>query len=301
MNEVKKGLFGVAGYPPNFHNSEYKKDRYNIFEWLNSLGLDLFEAQMTYGPRTKEDNCRKMKELSHLFGITISIHASYFIVFTSDDNEKLKRSADTLIRTFELAELMGAKRIILHPGSLYGLEDAYIKSRFIKNFMSFLKVYTPPSGINIYLETAGKKGQLGSFIDILDMCEELDYCYPCIDFGHVHARGVGALATDSQIKNLFKSMEKYGYKNTSKPIHFHFTTIEYGPKGEIRHRKIDEKIEYAQPDLFQSLKPEVYLPDHKKVMFYLKEANIEFNLISETYNSQDEGALLMKNNFLYEN
>ena len=43
MKNVVK--FGVAGYPIAFDKSEYRKDRLNIFKWLSSLGLDVFEEE----------------------------------------------------------------------------------------------------------------------------------------------------------------------------------------------------------------------------------------------------------------
>jgi deoxyribonuclease IV len=63
---------------------------------------------MTFGPRLRKETCIEYRDLSRDHGITLSIHASYFIVFTSDDAAKVARSADTLKRTFELPDLLGA-------------------------------------------------------------------------------------------------------------------------------------------------------------------------------------------------
>src|SRR4051812_25782116 len=121
--------FGVAGYPPAFSNSRFKKNRLKIFEWLKEVGLDAFEAQMTYGPRTLKETCLEIKNISFELGIKVSIHASYFIVFTSNDQKKIEQSIDTLKRTFELANIMNSDVIVLHPGPLYGEEAKEIMKR----------------------------------------------------------------------------------------------------------------------------------------------------------------------------
>jgi deoxyribonuclease-4 len=92
--------FGVAGYPPAFHRSQYRKDRLDILRWVTGLGLDAFELQMTYGPRMRPENCARMKTLAEETHVTLSVHASYFIVFTSDNANKISQSNDTLKRTY---------------------------------------------------------------------------------------------------------------------------------------------------------------------------------------------------------
>src|SRR5262245_536627 len=125
--------FGVAGYPPAFQKSKYRKDRLDIVRWLSDLGLHAFELQMTYGPRMSGENCARLRGLAKGSDITLSVHASYFIVFTSDDPEKIARSMDTLKRTYEAADQLGASTVVLHPGPLYGANDRAPLDRFIDN------------------------------------------------------------------------------------------------------------------------------------------------------------------------
>src|SRR6056297_2814863 len=198
--------FGVAGYPLAFKN-KFKSNRFKIFKWLKDLDLDTFEMQMTYGPRTKKKKCLKYKRLSKEFGIEITIHAAYYIVLTSKEDLKVKRSIETLKKTFELASILGAKKVVLHPGSLYGEDSDKPLKRFIDNVGKFFNEIGKTK-IKLFSETAGKVAQLGSIDEILKISNKVDNCFPCIDFAHVHARTRGGLKKDAQIDNLFKKLNK---------------------------------------------------------------------------------------------
>src|SRR4051812_23254451 len=193
--------FGVAGYPPAFTRSQYKKDRIDILRWLVDLRLDAFELQMTYGPRTKPENCLRFRHLSEETGVMLSVHASYFIVFTSDDQTKIAQSNDTLKRTYDLADQLGAKTVVLHPGPLYGSSNSDPLDRFVENAGQCLHEIGRTE-VGLFVETAGKVGQLGSVDEILEICDRVDGAYPCIDFGHVHARTLGTLEEPQAIEAM---------------------------------------------------------------------------------------------------
>ncbi|OAV63674.1 endonuclease IV [Bacteroidales bacterium Barb6XT] len=288
--------FGVAGYPIAFDKSEYRKDRLNIFKWLSSLGLDAFEAQMTYGPKTKEDTCKEMRSIASDYGIKISVHASYYIVFTSSDKLKIDRSKETLKRTYELADLLGADVIVLHPGPLYGEDSGIVSDRFLNSLASFFNDFRQDS-IGLFLETAGKKGQLGSVEEVTYFSKQIKGCYPCFDFGHIHARTVGGLGNEAQIEELFNKM--INLKAFENRYHLHYTPIHYGPQGEIVHKAIDDlyptenqlSLDLFSDNLYQGL----YHPRYEAIVKCLSKINANCTVISETHNSQEVGALAMKN------
>lgn len=118
----------MAGYPPAYAKTPFGKDRLKVFEWLKTIGLDAFEAQMTYGPRTSLENCDTIRRLSQEFDIKVSVHASYYIVLTSSEEHKIRKSIDTLKRTFDLADRMGANVVVLHPGSYYASDPDKVLS-----------------------------------------------------------------------------------------------------------------------------------------------------------------------------
>ena len=289
--------FGVAGYPLAFSNSSFKKDRMKIFEWIKSLNLDAFEAQMTYGPRTSVENCKIIKSLSKEFNITVSVHAAYYIVLTSKEKDKIRRSIETLKKTYELADLMGADIIVLHPGPLYGEDSRIVFDRLSENLELFFNEIGH-SHIGLFLETAGKKGQLGSVEEIIQLSDQFKDCFPCFDFGHIHARTGGSLNTPESIDNLFKVFNKYDLFNPNKRIHFHYTPIDYGPKGEITHKAISDvyPVNNQQTlNLFNDTpRDNLYHPRFEQIIKNISKINASFTVISETHNSQEIGAMSMK-------
>lgn len=221
--------FGVSGYPPAFYKSDFKKNRVKILQWLHELQLNAFEMQMTYGPKTPIDKCLEYRNLSKELNISISIHAAYYIVLTSPDKVKVKRSLETLMKTFELADILESNIIVLHPGSLYGQPFSESLNRFVENCNNFFNSIGN-TNIGLFVETAGKTGQLGSLNEIFKIASNVKGCYPCIDFGHVHAHTLGSLSNSDEIENVFKKIKPYLMLNKDNKIHFHYTPIDYGKK-----------------------------------------------------------------------
>lgn len=275
--------FGVAGHPLAFFESPFGKDGMKIFEWLHGLGLNAFEAQMTYGPKTSIEDCKKIKKLSEELDIKVSVHGAYYIVLASDDKVKVRRSIETLKKTFKLADLMGADTVVIHPGSLYGEDPKIIMDKLEKNIGLFFDEIGD-SHIGLFLETAGKKGQIGSVEEILYLSDNIKGCFPCIDFGHVHAREGGSLRSPESIDKLFDVLKKHKMFSKNNRIHFHYTPIHYGNRGEIMHKKIDDKDD----------KNNLYHPRYERIVENIAKLKIPVTVISETHNSQEQGAMAMR-------
>ncbi|MCO5162567.1 MAG: TIM barrel protein [Mesorhizobium sp.] len=277
-----------------FTRSAKGKSRMAIMEWLATQGLDALELQMTYGPRTKPETCRELRAVAADHGIRLSVHASYFIVLTSDDPQKVRRSIDTLKVTSDLAGELGAKEVVLHPGSVYGHPGRAL-DHFVSNAGQFLTEYGD-SGAGIFVETAGKTGQLGSVDEILAMSAALANVHPCIDFGHVHARTLGTLRSSEAVGSVVRQVGNFLLSRPDKRVHFHYTPIHFGPKGEIQHRAINDRRPSAD-DLFAAhAHPEegFYHPRVANVAPWLRALSINATVISETHNSQEEGACALR-------
>ena len=107
-----------------------------------------------------------------------------------------------LLRTYEQADVLGAREIVIHPGSLYGAPDAAAARRFAENLEQFM-ARLRKTDTSLMIETAGKVGQMGSVDMILDVASTVRGVGPCIDFGHVHARLLGGLETPDAIAHVF--------------------------------------------------------------------------------------------------
>lgn len=288
--------FGVAGFPIAFNNSKNGRDRSRIFEWVREQGLDALELQMTYGPRTGVETCIRYRQLAAEYGIKISVHAAYYIVLTSAERDKVERSVDTLKRTYDLADHLGAKEVILHPGPLYGRPESEAIERFGDNATEFID-QVGPTDIGLFIETAGKVGQLGSVEQILSLSSRLAGIHPCIDFGHVHARTLGSLDTPQAISKIGAGITSFLRSHPEKRVHFHFTPIHYGPRGEIQHRAIDDQYEQDADLITGPAALRYYDPRPEPVVDTLSEVDADFTVISETHNSQEVGAKVLKASF----
>lgn len=288
--------FGVAGYPLAFNKTKGSSDRLKIFPWLHGMDLDALELQMTYGPRTKPEKCKDICQASRDYNITLSVHASYFIVLTSTDKTKLEQSFDTLKRTFDLCGILDARVCVLHPGPYYKKSSKEVLLTLEENLRRFYEEYGEPH-CGLFLETAGKKGQLGSVAEILEITSRIPECSPCIDFGHVHARTVGSLRTQSSVLNLCRELQGNLNSGKNSRIHFHYTPINYGPKGEIVHKALGDFVpEAAQLELLGLQETDLprpgepYFPRPEPVVEGLGGNGFTATVISETHDSQEEGA-----------
>lgn len=268
--------YGPAGNPPNFFKSEYGKDRLNAPVWCRSIGLNANERQMTDGARMKEEDALKFGKLAKKHDIALSVHGPYYVVLPSDKPHVVERSIEELKKTAYLAGLMGAKKVILHPGFYCGRKKEDVLKQFIKNVRIVER--DKPKEVKILPETMGKYSQLGDLNEVLSICENTE-CDPCIDFGHLHARGQGSPKEKEDFRKILIEIENRLGKRILKNLHCHFYPIDYTEKGEKKHKAVTD--ENAFP---------VFLPFAELI----KEFKMEPTLISESMNSQDVGALHMK-------
>ncbi len=292
-------LFGVAGNPPNFFASEYGKERANAPQWLNSIGLDAQEIQCTYGVRMPEERAQAFREKSEAFGIYLSIHAPYYINIGSVNKDGLRRSEEELLKAVCLAHKLGSRRVIFHPGGIPdSREDALARA------MTFLRDFAKQhdcGDVRLYPETAGKVGQLGSLEDILSLCEACPIAFPCLDLAHLHARTHGTLRTRADFEMVLSSVEnRLGTDGLGK-LHIHLYPVEWGDGGEVGHKAFfdiippdPQKTFFASPEDGDTH----FRPRYEEFLDLLSERHLAPVIICEAKDSQDLGALEMKEYFL---
>ncbi len=219
-----KPKFGPAGLGP-------VKTAIETLEEYSSLGLNACEIAFTYGPyiKKKEDAVKignKAKEL----GISLSIHAHYWINLNSEDKEKIKQSKIRILKCCEIGTWLKARKIVFHPG-YYGKmskQETYENiKREILDLQKEIKKhkYTP----ELAPETTGKVNVFGSVDEIINLVKDTK-CSFCIDFAHILAR-----EKDYRFKETFNKLKSY------KNLHIHFSGIVYSEKGERHHILTPEK------------------------------------------------------------
>jgi len=218
--------FGPAGLGPV--NTAEK-----ILETYSKLGLQACEIAFTYSVyvNNKEDFERIGQRAKEL-GISLSIHAPYFVNLNSADKVKREESKKRILACCEAGHYLGAKTIVFHPGYYGKSGDRQADFQAIKQGISEMMAVVKQNGWNVKLapETMGKVNVFGSIEEISRLVKETG-CSFCIDFAHILARD--KKVDFYLIKKLFPE-EKW---------HCHFSGIVYSDKGE-KHHKTTEKEEW---------------------------------------------------------
>ena len=150
------------------------------------------------------------------------------------------------------------------------------------------------TGITLLPETAGRISQLGSLEEIMMICEEIPCVQPCLDVAHYHACTQGSLRCQDDFESLLDTVEHRLGVDRLSACHFHMYPIEWGAKGEIRHRAFSDITEMKQISLFQQDSDCGYLPRYEPFLRVLHRRQLSPIIICEAKQSQDIGAKAMK-------
>lgn len=273
--------FGPAGNSDSFY-AEGLKDSARMPAWLRDRGLNAYEYQCSRGVHVGEATARKIGEQAALAGVSLSIHAPYYINTATEDERIRQNSQKHLVKSLQVARWMGANRVVFHPGGTklgreLSLDNA---RRFLTEFLAETEEY---EDIQLAPETMGKRNQLGSDLDeVLTLCKLSPRVIPAVDFGHYHAVTGGSLRAKADFLAVLDHIGKTLGWEVLRRLHIHFSPIEFTKAGEKRHGT------FAEKELGPSFAP-------------LAEAMVQLGMtptvICESAGSQAEDALLMKRIF----
>lgn len=277
--------FGVAGNPDDFYNKKYKASE-QMPKYLYDMGLDAYEYQCSRGVRISDEKCKKLKEEAEKYNILLSVHAPYYISLSTQEEEKKEKTIKYITDTMQVAKKMGATRIVVHAGSLLGLDREYAVESSCKLLKKAYDVADSLglSDITICPETMGKINQLGSSEEIIKMCLVDERLTPTIDFGHLYCRTLGKLNNIEAWENeLKKYIDKLGY-DRMKNFHSHFSKMEYTKNGgEKRHVTFND---------------EGYGPYFENVLYVLDKLKLYPRIICESAGTQSFDSLKMKDMYI---
>ena len=212
---------------------------------LVELGLDALELGWVQSVRVSEETCALIRQVSEQNGVKISVHAPYFINLNASD-EEWPKSRKRLMDAAHYGYLAGATDIVFHPGSYFGKPAEEVLPLAVERLAGCVQeLCAQDNRVILRPETMGRSALLGSLDDTLVMSKGVPGVRPCLDFAHLHARlGDGSMNTYEEWARLLETY-RHAFKDTLgdqalQELHIHLSGIEYGPKGEKEHLRVEE-------------------------------------------------------------
>lgn len=273
--------FGVAGNSDTFTNTVSKASA-DAPAWLREIGLDAYEYQCGKGVRVGEATARLVGSNAKQAGITLSLHAPYFINLANPEPESLRKSIGYVTASCQVAQQMGAERVILHSGALMKRSRQEALNIAKTNLKAILATCDRQGYDNVTLcpETMGKINQLGDLTEVLELCTLDERLIPCVDFGHLYARSLGELDGREACRKMLDEIANVLGEERASRFHSHFSKIEFTPKGgEKKHLRFADQG---------------WGPDFRPLAEEIARRGWSPTLICESSGTQSEDALTMK-------
>ena len=269
-------LFGPAGNCEDFAAAGYKHTK-QMPAFLKSWGLSAYEYQCGRGVRLSTDTADSLKRESEANGITLSLHAPYFISLASADPAKRDNSLQYILDSAKAVTMLGGTRIVVHPGGLGGVsreEATQIASDTLRRAQALLDE-EGYSQVHICPETMGKINQLGDLEEIMTFCQIDERFLPCIDFGHLNSRTHGSLNSKEAYAEVLDTIKNRLGEERVQNFHSHFSKIMYTDGGEKKHLTFED-TEYG--------------PDPQTLMELIAERGYHPTFICESAGTQTRDA-----------
>jgi len=198
------------------------------------LDLNAMEIQFVRGLYVMEDEeAEFMKGYSTENDVELHVHAPYYINFADDDEIDL--SFKKALFSARLADKMGAKTVVLHPGYYGDKNEKKTLKNIIKNVKRLQRMLKKEKiETKIGIETMGKRKVFGTLDEVIDVCSNVKNVVPIINVAHIHARGDGSLKKQENFEEIFEKLEEL---NLEQYI-IHVTGVLYENGSEQYHLPI---------------------------------------------------------------
>ena len=273
--------FGVAGNSTSFFNEGYSTT-IEAAEWCKNRNIDVFEYSFGRGVTLPDTTAKKIGEAFNNAGVTLTVHAPYFINLANTSSEMIEKSIGYITSSIKKVLLFGGDRVVVHPASQGKLSREDATRLMCDNALRVAEGLDEKgyNDVKVCYETMGKQGQMGTVDEIIKMCSLDDRFYPCIDFGHINAREQGILKCADNYNTIVQKMFDFLPKHKVLNTHVHFSKIQYGPKGELRHLTFEDTK---------------YGPNFEPLAEILIKYDMSPYIICESDGTQAEDAIAMKN------
>jgi len=196
------------------------------------LDLNAMEVQFVRGLYVmKDEEAQFMHDYAKENDIELHVHAPYYINLAGSE-EELDLSFEKIMFSARLADKMGAKTVVVHPG-FYGENTAKkTAKKIIKNTKKLMGMFKKEKiKAKLGIETMGKQKVFGSFDEIIEICNNVNGVIPVVGLGHIHARTNGGLKKREDFEEIFEKLKPLRLKHYL----IHVTGVMYENGNEYYH------------------------------------------------------------------
>jgi len=257
--------------------SSSKPDTLSGLERIKELGLDAMELEFVQGVRMKEPLANEVNKKRTELGLTLTVHAPYFINLNAREPEKIEASKKRIYDSCRIGALCGAINVTFHVGFYLGDEPEKTYQTIRDNMKEIIsRLKKEKLAIRLTPELTGKASQFGSHEELIRLAQDLPEIGLCIDFSHLHSRSAGKYNTYEEFAGVLKQIEKGLGKDFLQRMQIHTSGIKYSAKGEREH------LDLKDSDM-----------NYQALLKALKDFDVGGVLICESPNLEED-ALLMK-------
>ena len=247
--------------------------------FIRQIGLDAYEYEAGNGLSASSSMLAAIGREAEINNVKMSFHTPYFISLSGVEEEKRLKSIKYISDSLNAAKLLGAGTIVVHTGSAAKItrdEAMRLAGDTLIKTLESVDTY----GIKIGLETMGKKNQLGTLEEVLELCRIDSAFVPVVDFGHMNARECGGVfnSADDYLR-VFDKIDRVLGSDVATNLHCHFSKIEWTAAGEKKHLTFED---------------EIYGPDYQPLIEAMVKHSLTPTIISESAGTQSDDALAMK-------
>ena len=278
-------LFGPSGHSESYA-AEGLTSTADMPKWISARGLDIFEYSFGRGVRVSTATAAAIGEKCDEYGVEMSVHAPYFINFASPEPEKAQNSVNYILSSLKVLKAFGGERCVFHAGAQGqdSREAAFARTKdMFARTLELIAEEPDYADLIVCPETMGKQAQIGTVEEVVELCRLGENVYPCVDFGHINALYGGSLKSARDFEDVVKKLlDGLGEKKT-KNMQVHFSKIQYGAKGEIRH------LTFAD---------DVYGPEFEPFAEIIVKYGLTPHILSESAGTQAEDSAAMRDIWL---
>jgi deoxyribonuclease IV len=220
---------GQAGIPLSCKGRTNKD---GIVYTHKSLDLNAIEIQFVRGLYImSEEESLFIKDYSQNNDIEIHVHAPYYLNLAGERDE-VDMSFEKIMKSAQMADSIGSKTLIIHPGFYAENSQKKTMKLIIKNSKKIVSMFKKEKlKTKLAMETMGKQKVFGSLDEIVEVCQHVKEVIPVLDLGHIHARGNGSIKEREDFEALFDKLKPLRMRHYL----IHITGVLYENGNELYH------------------------------------------------------------------